>query len=573
MQKLPSNVVKTLQDPTIAKVFANQNFDIAALKLKHGIDVKGQCHDVLVMAHLLDENAHSYSLDSVATTYTDMNGIKDVANTIYDNPAEVTEAELVVRVGLDSDATLRAFNTIKSKLNEDKLLVRYYRNFIMPTLEMLTDTYFHGCKVDTSALKDSEQEAISTMDVLHRKAILELPPAITEKYKDNISLSRSAMIQDYLFLHKQGLRLKPNKDYITEKTSMPQTTEEHLKLFSHIPFVRYLLEWKKIYKLYNSYLNNVWNYIREDGSVYPSTLINRTYTGRTTIYSPAIQTYPARGSLSKLINKIFIPDDGWVFGARDLSTSEMRIIGWLAGDKNILGAINSGIDIHKRTASAVFKVPVDEVTDKMRQASKATGFGFIYSMMPYTKSGGGFKRYAKDLYSLEYTEQECVDIRDAFFSKPDGYYMLPAYHDQQKKSVRKHGYVRSPLGRLRRLPDAQQDADWSKKAQAERQAINMPTQSFSSDIALIGMFLFNQEINTNSKFKGKVKPMWFIHDAIKFRSKEDIFSESMSLLKDCMENRSKEYVKKNFNLEIGYRIDSDGKVGKNMAEMNEYKGE
>ena len=84
------------------------------------------------------------------------------------------------------------------------------------------------------------------------------------------------------------------------------------------------------------------------------------------------------------------------------------------------------------------------------------------------------------------------------------------------------------------------------RSQAERQAINTPTQSFSSDLGIIGMFLFNQEITTNPKFIGKVKPMLFIHDDVKFRSKEEVFDDSMELLRECMEERSKEYILKNF---------------------------
>ena len=100
-QKLPLNAKKVLEDPNIEKIFANAIFDIAVLKLKHGITIKGEIHDVLQMAHLIDENGYSYSLENIANIYTDLKNIKAIADGVYNSSNEITDKELVERNGLD----------------------------------------------------------------------------------------------------------------------------------------------------------------------------------------------------------------------------------------------------------------------------------------------------------------------------------------------------------------------------------------------------------------------------------------------------------------------------------------
>ncbi len=122
------------------------------------------------------------------------------------------------------------------------------------------------------------------------------------------------------------------------------------------------------------------------------------------------------------------------------------------------------------------------------------------------------------------------------------------------------------LVRIRRLPHID-SKDYAEVSKAERQAINFPIQSFSSDLGLIGMYLFWREVRT----KGDVRLLWFIHDAIFFMAEEDKIESYMQLLKSCMEERAIEYIEKNFGVRVGYPVASEGKIGPNWASLQEVK--
>jgi DNA polymerase-1 len=274
--------------------------------------------------------------------------------------------------------------------------------------------------------------------------------------------------------------------------------------------------------------------------------------------NPPIQTIPQRGNYAKYVKEIFVPDDDYIFGCRDLSQSEVRIMGWIADDKNILNALKNKIDIHTKTAAIINKCNIKDVTKEMRQKAKAAVFGYLYGM-----SAEGFQEYARDDYSLNYTIEECRVMREDFFSKPNGYYSLPKYYKLIEKELRENKYIQSPLGRRRRLQDIDSDSQ-VKTSSAIRQAINFPIQSFSSDLALISMMLFWKDIKEQ---RLDIKPMFFIHDAIIFQCRENIYNKANDLLKECMEVKAPKYILDNFNLEVTYPIESDQKIGRSWNDL------
>lgn len=106
-----------------------------------------------------------------------------------------------------------------------------------------------------------------------------------------------------------------------------------------------------------------------------SFIANKFVVHNTVMLNPTIQTVPQRGEFAHLIKDVYVADDGWSFGARDLAQSELRIMGWLSGCSAILQALKDGIDLHTATAASVAEVPISEVTKQMRQDSKGINFG------------------------------------------------------------------------------------------------------------------------------------------------------------------------------------------------------
>lgn len=573
--KLPRYVLKFLSS-SIPKIVANRPYDESVCKLKLGITMGGVIHDVFTMAHLLDENYMKYSLESIADIYTPLKGIKSLAQGMRGQLGKLKKSKLLKYSGVDADATLRAFNVMKRMLRQDKKLARYYLSFILPIQNMFTKIYTNPGLISTRQLRKDQRELETLVDELHSQAMAMIPEVIVRKYTApktakskvrKISLRSAALIRDHLFSHHAGLRLTPNKDkkYKTKKGGLPSTNAKHLRQFHDVPFIETFLRMRKADKVLRTYLRKYWRAIKDGktGLIYPSTLLYNTVTGRTVMKEPTIQTVPQRGEFAPYAKRCFVVPSGWLFGARDLGQSEIRIMGWIANDPNILGALRRGIDIHTMTAAIVNNVPIEEVTKDMRQKAKGVNFGFLYGM-----SAHSFRTYAKDEYGVSFTEAECEAIREKFFAAPKGYHMLPTYHKLQAARALKQGYVRSPLGRLRRLALAF-SGDQKERANASRQAINMPIQSFSSDLGLIGMMLFQREVERRG-LEDQIKVLWFIHDSVIFMAKTAIMPLAMEILKECMEQRSKMYIERFFSVKIGYPITSDGKVGRSWATLSDY---
>lgn len=561
---IKSKVNEILTNENISKVVAGRPFDENMWKKKLGVEWKGNIHDVLVMAHIVNENLpNGYNLESVAETFAHMRNIKDVAKGKRKCLTEEDKDILIIYNGVDSDATIRVYLKLKEELSKDKLLLRYYMKFLKPVLDMYADIGFYGFPLNVNDIKDSENNLSVLAEELHNSLIDELPTLIKVMHeKKGLKLSRSELILDYMFGNKKfTLGLKPKK--FTNKTMKPTTDEKHLKEFSNIEWVSGLLRWKKANKLLTTYYPQLYSAINDDGCIYPTTLFINTVTGRTVVLNPTIQTIPQRGEFAGYIKKVFKAPDGWKLCARDLAQSELRIIGWMAKDKNILDALNKGIDLHTKTAAIVNNIDVSKVTKDMRQKAKPVNFGFVYGMQ--AKS---FVTYAKDNYGVDFTLEEAENVRKNFFAYPTGYYKLPEYHSRMIGLARRYGHIRTPLGRVRRLP-AIHSNEYMLRGDAERQAINTPVQSFSSDLALIGKLLFYYKLKELGWLNTKVKLLWFIHDAVMFLAREEVAMDAHKMLKEIYLYDVPKFIKNTFKVDVTYPVESDGKIGDNWSEMTE----
>lgn len=557
---IPESLKAIFENPNIHKVVANRPVDELWLE-KVGCKVNGVVHDIFLMAHLIDENIDVMSLEMLAQSFLGTERIKEYAKGKRFNLSSLPKDDLLVYSAVDTDVTSQLYQVFKKQLLSHEKLLTYYAYFLRPVSDLLPILKSYGCKIDIKKLKENQAKLEERLNEIEKEALDLIPDKIKIKYSDNLSLTRTNIITDYLFLDKAGVRRKPV--ITTNKNKAPATSEKHLKMFMDVPFVQKLFEFKKLKKLISTYLDPMMDYIYSDGRVHPDTFLYRTVTGRTAMTNPPIQQIPQRGSeYIDYVREIFVADEGYKMVSLDLSQSELRIMAWLANETNMLNAFMQGIDIHALTASLVSKKPLDQITKIDRHHAKAINFGFIYGM-----SAKSFMQYAKDTYDVSYTLEEAEEIRDKYFKV---YPAVARYHDQIKAFLKKYGYVESPLGRRRRLLKIYSD-DISERADAERKAINFPIQSFSSDLGLLGMKLFYDAYMSNPRLKDKVKLLWFIHDAIFFQAEEDVVDEAIALAKECLTKRTSEYIRKYFGFVVGYPIEAEAKVGDNWANLKEVK--
>jgi len=551
--------VKKILTSKLIKVVANRPFEEIWTKQKFGFDITQPVHDVLTMAHLVhEENCFPYSLEQVASRYAGMLHIKEIAEGQRET-LEKADKNLIIRYnGVDSDATLRSYNKLISILKTQPSVLNYYINLTYKAQTLYARLEQQGIYIDITNAVKHEEQLKNIADDLVKKALSLLPKSIKEEYKDNLTLTRAAIINDYLFLHKDGLKLKPLE--LTEKTRIPTTTEKHLKNFSRYKFVEYLLDWKKANKILTTYFPQLYNSInKKDSKIYPHTFFISTKTGRLSIKNPPLQTIPQRGIYSKYIKQCFKAPDGYYFFDRDLGQSELRIMGWISKCKGIMRALNEGIDLHKNTVNMLFGTSIDKVTKEQRQQAKAINFGFIYGA-----SAKAFQQIAKNDYGVEFTIEEAEELREKFFK---AYPEILDWHRKTVMFARKYGYVESPLGRRRHLEFINSD-DFFLKSEAERQAVNFPIQSISSDINLISQIIFQKYID-KYRLNDRIVTLFLVHDALYgFVKKEDL-ELAIKSTKYSMEVLSKKYIKKYFNVNLNYPIASSFSYGEDWGNMEE----
>lgn len=111
-----------------------------------------------------------------------------------------------------------------------------------------------------------------------------------------------------------------------------------------------------------------------------------------------------RIELGRLIRKAFLPKTGFAFVDADYSQIELRVLAHLSGDEKLIEAYRNAQDIHRTTASQVFHIPFDEVTDLQRRNAKAVNFGIVYGISSFGLS-----------QDLSITKKEAAEYIERYF--------------------------------------------------------------------------------------------------------------------------------------------------------------
>lgn len=256
-----------------------------------------------------------------------------------------------------------------------------------------------------------------------------------------------------------------------------------------------------------------------------------------------------------LVRGVFGAPPGWTFVEADYSQIELRIVALLSRDRTMLHLYKIGADIHRATASSVLGIPESRITSVDRKKAKAVNFGFVYGM--------GWRKFistAFEKYEMIFSEEEARAVREAFFEHFSG--LLP-WHARQRRLVNQYGRVQSPIGRVRHLPDIH-SPDEGVRAEAERQAINSPVQSFGSDLAVVSMVQINKKFRKRG-IEGHC--LGLVHDAVNFEIRNDHVARALPIIKDTMEDMR--IVEKKFGVHVDIPIIADLKVGQHWGDAVE----
>ena len=233
-----------------------------------------------------------------------------------------------------------------------------------------------------------------------------------------------------------------------------------------------VLEYRGLTKLKSTYAEGLAAYIGEDNRIHSTFNQTITATGRISSTEPNLQNIPMRMELGRLIRKVFVPKEGFVFTDADYSQIELRVLAHMSEDSQLIEAYKMDEDIHRITASKVFHTPFEEVTDLQRRNAKAVNFGIVYGISSFGLS-----------QDLSISRKEAAEYIEQYFAT---YPEVKKFLDRQVENAKKEGYVTTMFGRRRPVPELS-SSNFMQRSFGERVAMNSPIQGTAADIIKIAM--------------------------------------------------------------------------------------
>ncbi|MBR3104157.1 MAG: DNA polymerase I [Lachnospiraceae bacterium] len=478
--------------------------DTAKTELRIAEEAVAKIEDLLLAGYLLNplksdtqiEDLAKQYLDELITPYEEKFGKKSYA-------AAVTEDKETF-AGLAAQETaqlLPLYDALMQALTKQEM-AKLYREVELPLSYVLYCMEREGIQADAQALKVYGDELASQITVLEKK--------IYEAAGEEFNINSPKQLAEILF---EKMHLPGGKK---TKTGYSTSAEVLEKLAPDVPFVRDVLEYRTYAKLKSTYADGLATFIASDGRIHTKFNQTITATGRLSSTDPNLQNIPMRTELGRKIRKVFTPKEGCIFADADYSQIELRILASMAGDKELIEAYKGGKDIHRITASKVFGVPFDEVTDLQRRNAKAVNFGIVYGISAFGLS-----------QDLTISKGEAKEYIEQYFATYPG---IKIFLEKCKREAKEKGYSVTAFGRRRPIPELA-SSNFMQRQFGERVAMNAPIQGTAADIMKIAMVrVFDRLV----KERLKSRLLLQIHDELLIETAKDEEAQVLAILKEEM---------------------------------------
>lgn len=518
-----------LENTHQVKISHNLKYDKEILA-NYDINLIGNNFDTMLASYVLNSVGSRHNMADLALehlskqtiTYEDVagKGAKQVTFNLVDlEKAGHYAAE-------DADITLQLHKEFSARLAAIPSLQKVFDEIEMPLVPVLATMERRGVLIDVPAL---EKQSVELGAELQR-----LEQAAYTLAGEEFNLGSPKQLQEILFT-KLALP-------IIEKTptGQPSTGEPVLQELAHdYELPKIILEHRSLSKLKSTYTDKLPLQVNaRTGRVHTSYHQAVTATGRLSSTDPNLQNIPIKNAAGKRIRAAFIAPSGYKIVAADYSQIELRIMAHLSQDPTLIDFFAKGMDIHRATASEVFAVPQDQVTDEQRRNAKAINFGLIYGM-----SGFGL---AKQIGTDRLTAELYIET---YFTRFPG---VRAYMEATRKLAADQGYVETLFGRRLYLPDIRSSKVMLKRA-AERAAINAPMQGAQADIIKRAMIQIHQWLQTEATDAYMIMQ---VHDELVFEIPEAKVESYALRIAQIMTNAAKLSVALEVGVDVGDNWDA-----------------
>ena len=435
--------------------------DIKSLLKFVNLDQPDRVFDAGVAAYLLNPLKTSYSYDDLAKEYMEGTLLPTredfIGKSSYEKAWEASDPGLGTLLCHMAYVAFSVREPLESRLRENGMW-DVYCEIERPLIFALDAMEKQGIRVKGEELKEYGEKLNVRIGELEKK--------IWEQAGEEFNIQSPKQLGVILF-EKMGI---PGG----KKTKTGYSTAADIleKLAPEQPVVKDILEYRQLTKLKSTYADGLANVIGEDGRIHSTFNQTITATGRISSTEPNLQNIPVRMELGRLIRKVFVPEDGFVFLDADYSQIELRVLAHMSGDEKLIQAYREAQDIHRLTASEVFHIPFDEVTPLQRRNAKAVNFGIVYGISSFGLS-----------QDLSISRKEAAEYIEKYF---ETYPKIKGFLDHLVEEGREKGYVTTMFGRRRPIPELK-STNFMQRSFGERVAMNSPIQGTAADIIKIAM--------------------------------------------------------------------------------------
>jgi len=469
---------------------------------KRNLIIKNVSYDGMIASSLLEYNTK----DDIAYLANALSYTIPFYDTFYGKGVKLSEQDETETAKLIVNKAKFIYDTkdkLIKELEENNMHDLFY-NIELPLSYVLGDMEFDGVYVDKKVLEEMGEEIKIKLELLSKD--------IYNHAGCEFNISSPNQLGEVLFNKLNLPHGKKGKNgYSTAADVLEKLKGKH-------PIIELIMEYRMLSKLYSTYIEGLISTISSDNKVHTIYTQNLTRTGRLSSIEPNLQNIPARTEYGKLIRKAFIPSDDSIIISGDYSQIELRILAHLSKVPSLIEAFKNDLDIHSKTASDIFKMPVDMITKDMRRIAKAVNFGIIYGISNFGLSE-----------NLNISNKEAKDFIDSYLTTYPG---IKDYMNQTIKCAYETGYSKTMFNRKRNIEELK-NTNYMIRQSGERMALNTPIQGTSADIIKKAMVEIHNEMkNKNMKSKMIIQ----VHDELVFDCLKAEKDDLIEIMTRVMEN-------------------------------------
>ena len=477
--------------------------------------------DVILAAYLLNPLKNDYTVEDIANEYLNLMlpekgqafGRLSFKDALNEKPEDFLKY-----CCFEAYVCAQAAVCLQQKLEETQM-DRPMREIEMPLTLVLFSMEEEGIRVNPEALKDYGKSLSGK--------ITELEQEIYSEAGCEFNINSPKQLGEILF---EKMELPGGKKTKTGYSTAADVLE---KLSGEYPVVKHILEYRGLTKLKSTYADGLAAYIEDENRIHSTFNQTITATGRISSTEPNLQNIPIRMELGRQIRKVFIPKDGYCFMDADYSQIELRVLASMSGDERLIEAYRSHADIHRTTASQVFHIPFEEVTDLQRRNAKAVNFGIVYGISSFGLSE-----------DLSISRKEAAAYIEQYF---ETYPQVKQFIDSLVKDAKKNGYAVTLYGRRRPVPELF-SSNFMQRSFGERVAMNSPIQGTAADIIKIAMIRVFERLKKEGL---KSKLILQVHDELLIETALEEEEQVRMILEEEMVHASSLAVELEIDLHVG----------------------